>query len=128
MSQRIIDWKSGVATTVNASVVTVTATDVIPDGTTVTLDIFLQGRETTSLTNFGEIASTHFIVQATRIAGVLSLVGTPTVVVSFAQGSNAALAGASAAVDVSANTLRLRATGVVGFTLEWFGDMRPRIN
>lgn len=128
MSQRIIDWKTGVAQTVNAVSTVVCATGIIPDNSTVQMDVFLQGRETTSLTNLGEIASTRFSVQARRVSGVLTLVNTPVIIVSFAQGSDAALAGATATVDINANTIRVSATGVVGFTIEWFASIRPFIN
>jgi hypothetical protein len=128
MSQRIIDWKTGVQTTVNAASVIVCASDVIPDNSVVELEITLSGRETTSLTNFGEIASTTFLMQARRVSGVLTLVNVPVILKTFAQGSDAALAAATATVDVNANSLRLNATGVIGFTIEWFGSMRIWIN
>lgn len=124
MSQRTIGWKSGVVQTVGAVAATVCATDTIPDGSTVHLKCYLQGRETTT----GDIASTVFTHRARRVAGVLTLVGVPTVLQSFAAGSDAAIAGATAAVVLVGNTLALQPTGVAATTIEWFGDMRVRIN
>jgi hypothetical protein len=119
-----IDWKAGTVQTVGATVATVTQTDVIPDNSSVTLEVYLQGRETTT----GDIASTMFLMRARRVAGVLTLVNVETVLETFATGSDAALVAATAVIDVSANTLRLRVTGVAATTIEWDGDMRVRIN
>jgi hypothetical protein len=123
-SAYVSDLKAGDAQTIGATTVTVCASDVIPDSSTVTLEVSLQGREATS----GDIASTTFLMRARRVAGTLSLVGVETVLVSFALGSDAAINTATAVIDVSANTLRVRATGVAATVIDWAADMKVRIN
>ena len=124
MNERTIDWKSGEVQTTGAVTVTVCSSDVIPDSTSVMVDCSLEGRSAVS----GEMASSRFCFQAKRVAGVLTMTGAQVDIVTFASGSDAALAGCTATVDSNTNQLRLRVTGVAANTIDWFGDMRVRIN
>lgn len=124
MSLRIIDWKSGVATTAGAATSTICDSDVIPTNATVTVSVYLQGRETTT----GAMASTSFEARGARVAGSLALVGSAIALVTMAAGSDAALATAAASVVLNGNALRLQVVGVAATNVEWFGDMRVRVN
>lgn len=124
MSRRVIDWKAGVATTVGAASAILCETDDLPDGAGATFEIHLQGRELAT----GDVATAVFQHRARRVAGVLSLVGNLTALLGFAAGSDAALAACAAALLVVGQRVRLQATGVVLTNVEWFGDMRIRIN
>lgn len=123
MSQKTIDWKTGVVSTVGATTSTVCDTDAIPTGANVTVDGFLQGRDAAGL-----MASTYIHHRGSNVGGVLGLIGTLTSLVTFATGSDAVLATAVAAIVVTGTQLRLQVTGVATKTIEWFGDLRVRIN
>ena len=122
MSLRIIDWKSGVVTTIDATTGVVCSSDPLANSSTVTFEVNVEARDIAT----GEIASTTFLHRARTAAGVTTLVGAPTVLVTFAQGSDAALAAALATLVPIANVVQLQVTGVAGRTLEWFGDVRIR--
>jgi hypothetical protein len=112
------------AVTSGATTVTVCASSVIPDNSIAQVEVLIRGRETTT----GELASSKFILQAKRVSGILSLVGSQADLQPFTLGSDAALLSASATLDISANTLRVRATGVTGKDISWSADMRVKIN
>lgn len=125
MSRRIIDWKTGVVSTVGAVLGVVCDSDVIPEGSTVTVDCFIQGRETTT----GALASASFQHRAQfPVAGALTLVGVLFQLLTIALGSDIALAGAVPAIVLSGGRMRLQVTGVAATTIEWFGDMKIRVN
>ena len=125
MSVRIIDWKSGVATTTDAATpATICESDNIPTGATATVDVYIQGRDAA-----GNIASTSFQHRARNVGGTLTLVGSITNLVTMALGSDAALSTAAASItSVAGPKLRLQVNGVVATTIEWFGDVRVRVN
>lgn len=124
MSKKIIDWKSGVVSTSGAALATVCDSDTIPDGATATVECHLQGRETTT----GEVASCVIHHRAKRVSGTTSLIGTLTSLLTMATGSDAGLATSVPEVVISSNKLRLQVTGVALKNVEWFGDMRVRVN
>lgn len=124
MSVRAIDWKTGVVSTTGATTVTVCQSDVIPDGSVVTVKYVLNGRETTT----GDIASANGEMRFKRVAGILTAVGALVQLTTIALGSDAALLAAVVAVDASGTNIRLRATGVAALTVEWFGSLRIYIN
>jgi len=125
MSHRAIDWTHDVATTVG--VVTATACDSIPipDGANATLEITLQGRETTT----GEHAAWKAFHSLKKVGGKLELVGTLVELITMAHGSDVALASAAPSLVVVDDSLvRLVVAGVAGKTIEWFADIRVRLN
>lgn len=127
MSARVIGWVSGVATTALATTATVcTSSEDIPDGATATLECWLQGRETTT----GAVAFCHFVQTIKRVtgSGVLTIVGNIVSLVTMVAGSEAALAAAVPSIDASGFRPRMQVLGVALTNIEWFGDMRIRIN
>lgn len=123
MSGKIIDWKSGQIPTVGGATATICESDDIPDGASVTVCLRLQGR-----TAAGLVASCVVEHRGGRTGGVLALVGALTALLSFVTGSDGALAGAVAIINVNGSKVRAQVTGVVGQTITWFGDMRVRVN
>ena len=125
MSQKLRDTKISVATTDGAATETVCTSDAIPDGSTVLLDLTLIGRNTVT----GDSGACRGTAVAKRAAGGQVTVFVPPVLaLTFAAGSEPALATCAMVLDVSGNALRLRATGVALHTIEWLGVMGLAIN
>lgn len=119
-----IDWKTGsVNTTDSATQTTVCSSGVIPDGANVAVEVVLNGRAAD-----GSVAAYSAWTSAKRVSGTLTIVGTLTPTLTFAQGSDTALNTCTATVDSSGNRIRLRVNGIDATTITWFGSMRLYIN
>lgn len=126
MSQRQIGfgWPTGVVTTTDGTTSTpVCLSAALPNGSTFTIEAYLQGRDAA-----GNIASTQLSHRGKVVSGTAALVGSLTGIVSFATGSDTILATSTALIDISAGAARLNVTGVAATTIEWFGELYIRVN
>ena len=123
MSLRIIDWRKGVVIGFGATGVTLVASGVIPTDCTVTVECNMVARRNAGV-SIGSMASSKLYHRGKNVAGVLSLVGVPTVIQTTAEIT------VTVSVDVSAGQIRFRAvaSGTAMNQTEYFSDMRIRIN
>lgn len=121
MGQKTIHRVAGEAQTAGAVAVTV-ASALVPTGCGVRAVAHCVGREIAT-------GATHVsgrVAAAKDVAGALSAVGAVADLV--APIADAALATAAVTIDISGNTVRLRATGVLATNIEWFGELTLYIN
>lgn len=132
MPRKIIHWITGSVQTVGAVTATVASFDLAdaaanPDGLVsnncgIRVEGNIQGHDSVSNDTGGKTIARGF----KRIAGTV----TATDAASLAIVTNTLpgqLATATFDCDFSGTVLRLRVTGVVGRTINWFGDMVIRI-
>ena len=75
----------------------------------------------------GYMASSVITGAASNIGGTVTLIGTPTIVLSVANGSDAALTGCTVNVGTNGGaTLLITVVGVSGKTINWTGDIMVR--
>lgn len=132
MPRKIIHWVQGQAQTVGAIAVTVASFDLAdaaasPDsqasnGCGIRVEANVQGHDAGSNDTGGKTLARGF----KRIAGTVTATDAAVlaVVTNTLPGN---LATATFDVDFSGSIIRLRATGVAGRTIDWFGDMVIRI-
>lgn len=121
---RIIDQRTGTATTTDAaSQATAATSDTIPDGATVLFEARLTGRDIAT----GEVAVWQASGSAKRVSGTLSVVAVVDIL-TFVAGSDASLSTCAGTVDSSSNTLRVRVNGVLDTDIDWFGSITYWIN
>lgn len=130
----VIHWVNGTASTAGATAATVASFDlssagasptgVAFDNCSVEVEATLTGYVTSGTA--GAIATRKLTRAVKRVSGTVSTVGALTNLTALL--SDAALALVALDIDVSGNVIRLRATGVAGETITWFGDMKIRIN
>jgi len=121
MAAKIIHRVAGAVSTVGAATEVMALTP-IPTGCAFFAAGRLIGRDTTS----GAIVAAQKFTGGKDVAGVKSLVG--SVLDSIAPQADASLVTASATFGINGSNLELRATGVVGRTIEWFGELTIYIN
>lgn len=135
MSGRVVERKVGVATTSGAVAVTVCSSS---DATALSLlasafrvEARLVGRQTSGVGS-GSSISFYKGTAGQTIAGVTNVLDTIGTLLStlpmVLDGSSATLVTATAAIDVSGNAIRLRATGVAAIDMEWFGELKIWLN
>lgn len=122
MSLRTIDWVSNVVTTTDATPTTL-ASVVVPTGCAASFVAEITGRNTAT----GATVVAARRVGAKNVGGVVSLVGT---VLSVMDSVDAALATVliTMDLDVSGTSVCVRATGLIATSIEWFVDIRVRLN
>lgn len=120
MSLRIIDWVSNVVVTTDATPTTI-ATFNVPAGCAASFVAEITGRNTAT----GATVVAARRVGAKNVGGVVSLVGT---VLSVMDSVDTALATVLITMDVSGTSVRVRATGLIATSIEWFVDIRVRLN
>jgi hypothetical protein len=64
-------------------------------------------------------AQTLLAFGAQNLAGTAAVLGTPTIVLSIANGSDAAMAAVLVAIDATGATVRIRVTGIVATNILW---------
>lgn len=121
MVSQLIDRIQGSAQTVGIQTVTI-ATYTLPSSVAVMCTAKVVGKDTTTFD--GVIA--QVMGAANKAAGGAALVGTVQNLVT-AQIS-AALSGAVVTMDVSGNDVRVRATGVLNKTVDWYANLEIMIN
>lgn len=119
-SLRTYDVVTGTGTTTGA-VTSTLVTWTVPSGASVTFDMTVTGRETTS----GDTVSRRMAGAAKSVTGVAALVGTLT---SLLSATDATLIGATASVTNSAGTLIGTVTGVALRTIVWEMNINVQIN
>lgn len=112
----------GYATTVGAVSANVVESETIPDGSGITADIVLQGRETTT----GEVVGWRGQVEVARVSGVTTIVGATLEIVAMR--GDAGLVAATISVTISNHKIRITPTGVLLKTIEWMGSVRYFVN
>lgn len=123
-AQRIRHTVPGESTTTDAATVTtVVATATIPDASVVSFTVDYLGRAES-----GAVAHATLTGSAKRVSGTLSIVGTPVPLLTFANGSDAALATCAATIDANSNTIRARIQGIALTTIDWFATIQSVVN
>lgn len=115
---KVIDKVSGTVQTTDAATVTTVATYTMLAGTTGYAIFRLVGRDAA-----GNCASAERAAGTKDPAGTVTVSGTATNLVTFANGSDAALSTCVMTTDGTGNTLRLRVQGIAATTIDWFGTI-----
>lgn len=104
--------------TTDGTTATVVVSWTVPTDTVAMLDLFLAGKSAA-----GKPATSRLAQTVQNIAGVLTLIGSPIGIFTFAQGSDATLTTAAASVAVSGTSVQLKVTGVTATTINWDGHI-----
>lgn len=120
MGKKTIDWVSGEVTTTDATS-TVLLSYPIPAGTACMFSAYVIGRNTAT----GDIITANREAAAKNVSGTSTLIGSVQSLVTL---NDTTMALATVTIDVSAGNARVIVTGLAATSIEWFGDMRPRVN
>lgn len=105
---------TGTVQTTDAATTTTVATFTVPTGTSIRARAIVIGRSAANVSISREIAMT-----AADVAGTLAQDGTTDVTLPI--NGNATLAAtATITMDVSGNTIRVRVTGLIATTINWY--------
>lgn len=116
MSLRAIDSQTAVVTTTDATVTTILSWT-IPDGSSAYVEATIIGRDSSGNTTIKKIAAC-----VKRNSGNASMVSSVQIIVPLV--ADVALLTVVATLDVSSPSVRVRVTGVIATTIEWFCELK----
>ena len=112
MSLRVVDHKPAVVTTTDATTTTLLSWE-IPDNSSAYVEASIVGKDSS-----GNTASRKVSACVKRVSGTASMVGTVQLIVPLI--ADAALLTVVMTMDVSSPVVRVRVTGIISTTIEWF--------
>ncbi len=122
-AQRIKDQFNGVATTTDATVTTLASFTLTANGS-----YHVYGTVLTRNTSTGVMGSSQILYGSfKRVAGTTTSVSLPAIVLA-ANEVGAWAAATPVVIDNSGDVIRIRATGIVATTIDWFADFTILMN
>lgn len=122
MAQRIIQKIQSVQSTTDAATTTTIGSFTVPSNGSYHIEARVTGRNTAN----GDTVSAVVAGRFKRVSGTLSIIG--TILSISALGGDAGLTTCVVSIDTNSDDIRVRATGVIATTIEWFTDMQIWIN
>lgn len=117
MALKTIDRIQGTVSTTDAATTTTVVSYTVAGNAAFHAEAVVIGRNTSN----GDMTSARLVAKLSRVSGTLSGIGSVLSVVTL--GGAVGLATCTATIDVSGDTIRVRVTGVVATTIEWYSDM-----